>query len=129
MTEQELRDLVKDCGLDWQRGYMPLFDGDPTNRYAVLIEAARAPLLAELAEVLTRAGNAARKAHAIEAELEALRAELDAAVAALAVESNSRNMFVARVENLYQNGNRWLSVTAVLNLLNDCDMLAASPKE
>jgi hypothetical protein len=40
MTEDQMRDLVKECGLDWQRGYMPLFDGDPTNRYAVLIEAA-----------------------------------------------------------------------------------------
>jgi hypothetical protein len=39
MTDEQMRDLVKECGLDWQRGYMPLFDGDPTNRYAVLIEA------------------------------------------------------------------------------------------
>ena len=42
MTDEQMRDLVKDCGLDWQRGYMPLFDGDPTNRYAVLIEAVEA---------------------------------------------------------------------------------------
>ena len=41
MTEDAMRDLVKDCGLDWQRGYMPLFDGDETNRYALLIEAAQ----------------------------------------------------------------------------------------
>jgi len=41
MPEEQMRDLVKECGLDWHRGYMPLFDGDPTNRYAVLIEAAR----------------------------------------------------------------------------------------
>ena len=40
MTEEQMRDLVKECGLDWQRGYMPLFDDDPTNRYAVLIAAA-----------------------------------------------------------------------------------------
>lgn len=39
LTDEQMRDLVKECGLDWQRGYMPLFDGDPTNRYAVLIEA------------------------------------------------------------------------------------------
>lgn len=37
---EEMRDLVRECGLDWQRGYMPLFEGDPTNRYEVLIEAA-----------------------------------------------------------------------------------------
>jgi hypothetical protein len=40
LSDEQMRDLVKECGLDWQRGYMPLFDGDPTNRYAVLIEAA-----------------------------------------------------------------------------------------
>ena len=40
MTEDRMRDLVKECGLNWRHGYMPLFDGDPTNRYAVLIEAA-----------------------------------------------------------------------------------------
>ena len=39
MTDEQMQDLVKECGLDWQRGYMPLFEGDPTNRYAVLIEA------------------------------------------------------------------------------------------
>lgn len=39
LTEERMRELVKECGLDWQRGYVPLFGGDPTNRYAVLIEA------------------------------------------------------------------------------------------
>jgi hypothetical protein len=52
MTDEQMRELVKECGLDWQRGYMPLFDGDPTNRYAVLIEAVEAAererLLSEL---------------------------------------------------------------------------------
>ena len=38
LTEEQKRDLVKECDLDWQRGFMPLFDGDPTNRYAVLID-------------------------------------------------------------------------------------------
>jgi len=42
LTDEEKRDLVKECGLDWHRGYMPLFDGDDTNRYAVLIEAVQA---------------------------------------------------------------------------------------
>jgi hypothetical protein len=40
MTDEQMRDLVKECGLDWQRGYMPFLDGYPTNRYAVLIVAA-----------------------------------------------------------------------------------------
>lgn len=39
LTDEQQRDLVKECGLDWHRGYMPLFDGDPTNRFSVLIEA------------------------------------------------------------------------------------------
>ena len=37
LTDEQMRDLVKDCGLDWHRGYAPLFAGDETNRYAVLI--------------------------------------------------------------------------------------------
>jgi hypothetical protein len=37
MTNEQMRDLVKECGLDWHRGYIPLFEGDETNRYAVLI--------------------------------------------------------------------------------------------
>lgn len=37
MTNEQMRDLVKECGLDWHRGFMPLFEGDETNRYAVLI--------------------------------------------------------------------------------------------
>ncbi len=39
-TRDEVRDLVKECGLDWQRGFAPLFDGDDTNRYEVLVRAA-----------------------------------------------------------------------------------------
>ena len=39
MKQEQMLDLVKECGLDWHRGFMPLFDGDPTNRYAVLIDA------------------------------------------------------------------------------------------
>ena len=42
LTEEQRRDLVKECGLDWQRGYLPLLEGDPTNRYAVLVEAVEA---------------------------------------------------------------------------------------
>lgn len=42
LSDEQMRELVKESGLDWQRGYLPLFDGDPTNRYAVLINAALA---------------------------------------------------------------------------------------
>ena len=37
MNNEHMRDLVKEFGLDWQRGYTP---GEPTNRYAMLITAA-----------------------------------------------------------------------------------------
>ena len=36
---ETVRVLVKECGLDWHRGFVPLFDGDETNRYEVLIRA------------------------------------------------------------------------------------------
>lgn len=49
MTEEEMRELVKECGLDWKHGYVPLFDGDPTNRFAVLIEAVEASTRVRLA--------------------------------------------------------------------------------
>lgn len=42
MTDEQMRELVKESGLDWHMGYMPLFDDDETNRYAVLIEAVEA---------------------------------------------------------------------------------------
>lgn len=55
------------------------------------------------------------------------QAALDAAVAlAVAAEVSSRGMFVARLENMQAQGDQWLTVPAVLALLNDCDMLAAS---
>lgn len=34
-------------------------------------------------------------------------------------------MFVARLENMQKNGDTWLTIAAVLELLDDCDMLAA----
>ncbi len=47
----------------------------------------------------------------------------------IAAERSSRGMFVARLENMQENGDHWLTVTAVLALLNDCDMLAAQQAE
>jgi hypothetical protein len=55
LTDERMQELVKECGLDWQRGYMPLFDDDPTNRYAVLIEAAVEQATADLREKLAKA--------------------------------------------------------------------------
>lgn len=37
VTREQIRDTVKECGLDWHRGFVPLFDGDDTNRYEVLV--------------------------------------------------------------------------------------------
>ena len=54
------------------------------------------------------------------------RIEADAAT--IAAERSSRGMFVARLENMQANGDQWLTVAAVLALLNDCDMLAASER-
>lgn len=42
-------------------------------------------------------------------------------------DAESRGMFVARLENMQRNGDRWLTIEAVLALLNDCDMLASIP--
>lgn len=39
LTYEQIRDLAKESGLDWHRGYMPLFDDDPTNRYEVFARA------------------------------------------------------------------------------------------
>lgn len=58
MTDEQMRDLVKDCGLDWQRGFMPLFDGDPTNRYAVLIESVEAAERERCAKLCERIASA-----------------------------------------------------------------------
>lgn len=49
------------------------------------------------------------------------------AICNLEHESRSRTMFVARLENMQKNRDLWLTVTAVLSLLNDCDMLAQQP--
>ena len=40
MTREQILDLVKECGLDWHKGFVPLFDDDDTNRYEVLVRAA-----------------------------------------------------------------------------------------
>jgi hypothetical protein len=60
---------------------------------------------------------------------EALRAalaasEVQAEPVALTWDQESRGMFVARLENMQRNGDQWLTVPAVLALLNDCDYLA-----
>lgn len=52
-------------------------------------------------------------------------AEIAPALAALATRCHARGMLVARLENMQKNGDTWLTVQAVLALLNDCDMLAA----
>ena len=74
-----------------------------------------------LRQFVSRAQQAACRIEADADELSELRAGAEA-------ERSSRRMFVARLENMQQNGNQWLTVTAVLALLNDCDMLAASER-
>lgn len=65
MTEEQMRNLVKECGLDWQRGYMPLFAGDTTNRYAVLIEAVEAAERTRWTEAAMTELDSNGQAHAI----------------------------------------------------------------
>ena len=43
----------------------------------------------------------------------------------LTADQESRCVFLARLENMQQNGHTWLTIQAVLALLNDCDMLAS----
>ena len=76
MTDEQMRDLVKECGLDWHRGYVPLFDDDPTNRYAVLIEAVEAAERERCAALVeSRAGSLRTGAYdALTAAAEAIRA-------------------------------------------------------
>lgn len=40
---------------------------------------------------------------------------------------DARSMFVARLQNVQENGGTMLAVSDVLALLNDCDMLASRP--
>lgn len=76
------------------------------------------------------------RAERAEAERDALRAELGDFIRdhgeagyvialrdLLASESESRSMFVSRLENIQEQGDKWAGT--VLALLNDCDMLAA----
>ena len=57
--------------------------------------------------------------------IDALRAALQDKACEVA-DFQSRSMFVARLENMQANGDAWLTVPAVLALLNDCDMIAAA---
>lgn len=58
-----------------------------------------------------------------------MRAKWEAVADAVeGADRSSRRMFVARLENMQKNGDQWLTVAAVLALLNDCDMLAASER-
>lgn len=54
-----------------------------------------------------------------------MRAKWEAVGAAVeGADRDARGMLVARLENMQKNGDTWLTVQAVLALLNDCDMLA-----
>lgn len=71
--------------------------------------------LSPMAQLISRAHEAAD------------RIEADASL--LAAWQSSRQMFVARLENMQQNNDRWLTTEAVLALLNDCDMLASFERD
>ena len=50
---------------------------------------------------------------------------IEADAASIAAEQYSRRMFVSRLEHMQRQGDQWLTIQAVLALLNNCDMLAA----
>lgn len=52
-------------------------------------------------------------------------AEIESLRAAAAKDSESRAMFIARLENAKNNGEPWMTIDALLALLNDCDYLAS----
>ena len=54
-----------------------------------------------------------------------IAAQAGPAQAPLTADQESRAMFVARLENMQEQGDKWLTVPAVLALLNDCDFLAS----
>lgn len=56
---------------------------------------------------------------------EAGRARWEAVGAAVcAADQDSRRILVARLENMQKSGDHWLTIPAILALINDCDMLA-----
>jgi hypothetical protein len=81
-TRDQIRELVKESGLDWHRGFVPLFDGDDTNRYEVLVRAAFAAQAEAHASAIANVTAAYRSASALATDEmkrnDALRAERDA---------------------------------------------------
>jgi regulator of replication initiation timing len=59
------------------------------------------------------------------AEVKRLQAENEALRKDAERWQQSRAMFVARLENMQTNGDKWLTTVAVMGLLDDCDMLAS----
>lgn len=58
---------------------------------------------------------------------DSVRSKWEKAGAAVeAADRSSRRMLVARLENMQQQGDQWLTVQSVMALMNDCDMLAAT---
>jgi hypothetical protein len=87
--------------------------GRGTHRLAPL------DLLGAAAGALARAGNAPETLAKLRALIAVDGPEL------VTLDRSSRLMFVARLENMQKNGDHCLTATAVLALLNDCDMLSA----
>lgn len=64
----------------------------------------------------------------IATELAHLDIEIAGLRSAAEADSESRAMFIARLENAKKNGEPWLTIDGVLALLNDCDYLASRAK-
>lgn len=57
-------------------------------------------------------------------EIERLIKDAERLQESLGLELDALSIFVARLENMQKNGDHWLTVAAVLALLNDCQYLA-----
>lgn len=64
---------------------------------------------------------AVSRAERLEQKVRNLTTELD-------IWQESRAMLVARLNNMYDQGDKWLTVISVHALMNDCDMLASRSK-
>jgi len=51
--------------------------------------------------------------------------QIDQLQRAANMDRDSRAMFVARIERMQLDGEKWITLVGVLALLNDCDMLAS----
>lgn len=116
----ELAERYYYAGTPWNCRSMPLSASD--REYMYLLYYSMQGLVARMRQAEKKEAESA-------AELDRLRAEVEALRADAAVERSSRRMFVLRLEGISASGDRWITVQSVFALLNDCDFLAARERD